>query len=168
MTAGAPCGARPASAEDRVAIRPMTAGDLPAIVALERAIFPAPWRAADFGGFLSLRAGLGRVAVAEEALVGYAVGWVASDEAELANLAVAAAARRRGAGRALVEAFSAAARVRGARSLWLEVRAGDAGAQAFYRHLAFADAGRRRGYYERPREDALVMVRALDSNPAQA
>ncbi|MFN2383352.1 MAG: GNAT family N-acetyltransferase [Gemmatimonadota bacterium] len=116
---------------ERVLIRPLEAPDLAAIAALERQIFPSPWRAADFGGFLRLPAGLGRVAVRADAVIGYAVGWVASDEAELANVAVAGEARRRGVGRTLLEAFLAAAAARGARSLWLEVRAGDAGAQAF-------------------------------------
>ncbi len=72
--------------------------------------------------------------------------------AELLNLAVHPRARRRGVGRALVEAA-------GSRRAWLEVRASNKGAIEFYRSLGFTICGRRRRYYRDPEEDAVLMAR---------
>lgn len=41
--------------------------------------------------------------------------------------------------------------------LWLEVRASNEGAIAFYEHAGFMVAGRRPAYYEQPAEDAILM-----------
>ena len=61
------------------------------------------------------------------------------------------------------------ARTAGIAELSLELRAGNAGARAFYRAMGFSDAGLLPGYY-RNREPALRMVRVLriSSEPAQA
>jgi ribosomal-protein-alanine N-acetyltransferase len=69
--------------------------------------------------------------------------------------------RRRGIGQALLEAGLAAVRSRGGREVFLEVRASNAAAQALYLGHGFRPAGRRRGYYQRPSEDALVLHLAL-------
>lgn len=100
--------------------------------------------------------GLGRVvwvAEVEGEVAGFAV-WqeLPGREAELLNLAVAPGARRRGAGRALVEAMQG-------RKAWLEVRASNEGAIRFYEALGFERRGVRRAYYRDPVEDAVVMGR---------
>jgi ribosomal-protein-alanine N-acetyltransferase len=106
-----------------------------------------------------------RLLVAEGALqdersdvLGYAVLYVVADQAELANLAVAPAVRGRGVGRALLESVVALARELGVRELFLEVRESNSVAQRLYRSVGFAPIALRRGYYESPVEDALVMV----------
>lgn len=91
-------------------------------------------------------------------VIGYAIGWVVADEAELANLGVAVRARRQGVGRRLVEAVVAAARERGGRRLYLEVRESNVAAVELYRSLGFQTVGRRSRYYARPSEDARVMA----------
>ena len=111
-------------------------------------------------------AGLGWVADSGEGAIGYAIGWVAGDEAELADLAVARPERRRGIGAGLVRAFAGEAGVRGARQLYLEVRDSNAEARRFYDRLGFRIVGRRAGYYRTPREDALVLRARLPLSPA--
>lgn len=93
------------------------------------------------------------VAEEEGVVAGFAV-WqeLPGGEAELLNLAVAPGARRRGAGRALVEAMQG-------KRVWLEVRASNEGAIRFYEALGFTRRGVRRGYYRDPVEDAVVMGR---------
>ncbi len=83
---------------------------------------------------------------------------VAGGEAEVLNLAVAAAHRRRGVATALLDEALRTARQRGAASVWLEVRESNLTAIAFYRRRGFAERGRRRGYYSSPGEDALVLA----------
>ena len=95
-------------------------------------------------------------------VLGYAVLYVVADQAELANLAVAPAFRGRGVGRALLESVVAVARELGVRQLFLEVRQSNSVAQRLYRSVGFVPVALRRGYYEAPVEDALVMALRLD------
>ncbi len=79
-------------------------------------------------------------------------------EADVVNLAVDPAARRRGVGRALLDKAVAVCRARGVPLLWLRVRASNRGARRFYRRCGFHTVGRFRGYYERPPETAILMA----------
>ena len=101
------------------------------------------------------------VAIEEEDIAGAVASRVAADEAEILNLAVARDWRRRGIGRRLMETALEGAVSGGVRRVFLEVRESNAGARAFYGRLGFAEAGRRRGYYHHPAEDALLLSRSL-------
>ena len=143
-----------------ILVRPLAEDDLQSVLSLERSVYPAPWRIEHFARVLDLAGGLGWVAAAAPRgeIVGYAVGWVVGDEAELANIAVAAERRGGGIGGRLLEVFRDEARERGAARLYLEVRASNEIARSFYEGRGFEVVGRRPGYYSRPREDALVMA----------
>lgn len=90
-------------------------------------------------------------------VAGYGVLWWAADEGELANLAVAPRARRQGVASRLLEALLEAAAREGLRSVFLEVRVSNREAIDLYRKRGFLEVGRRRRYYTRPVEDALVL-----------
>ncbi|HVZ48837.1 MAG TPA: ribosomal protein S18-alanine N-acetyltransferase [Gemmatimonadaceae bacterium] len=142
-------------------MRVATAADLDAIHAIEVASFATPWSRASFRDVMMSDAA--RLVVATDAtgaVVGFAVVVAAADEAELANLAVAPAARRSGVARNLVEHVLAAAEAGGARDVFLEVRESNAAARALYAAFGFAEVGRRRAYYQAPDEDALVLRRS--------
>jgi [ribosomal protein S18]-alanine N-acetyltransferase len=151
-----------------VAIRPATRDDLPAILAIERASFSDPWSRGSFASLLERPRVFFAVAVEgpHRAVVGHVVTWFVVDEAELANLAVVPGSRRRGIGAALLGAALDAAEARGARVMYLEVRASNRAALALYGSRGFEEAGRRRDYYRRPVEDALILRRAC--NPPDA
>ena len=102
------------------------------------------------------------VAEADEQIVGYVVALEAADEGEILNLAVAEAGRRRGLGRALVEAIVVALTDRGVRQIYLEVRESNVPARTLYQGRGFTVAGMRRAYYRYPTEDALVLRLPLD------
>ena len=95
-------------------------------------------------------------------VVGMIVTRIAADEAEILNLAVLPALRRRGLARALIVTALAAARALKARRVFLEVRESNLGARTFYRRMEFIEIGRRRAYYREPAEDALILARALN------
>ncbi len=140
-------------------IRRLEPADLSAVVTLERSVYPSPWPPEHFARITALPGSIARVAILPDgSLAGYAFGWVAADEAELANLAVAAAHRRRGVGGRLLDAMREAARERGAERMYLEVRVSNGAARSFYLRHGFAATGRRRDYYSRPREDAVTMA----------
>jgi len=91
------------------------------------------------------------VAEVDGAVAGFAV-WrgVGEGEWELLNIAVDMAFRRRGLGRALVNALPPG-------RIFIEVRGSNAAARALYEASGFRVCGRRRGYYQMPGEDGIVM-----------
>jgi ribosomal-protein-alanine acetyltransferase len=95
-------------------------------------------------------------------IVGIVVVRTVACEAEILNLAVLPASRRRGLASGLIQAALAGARSAGARRAFLEVRESNVGARIFYARMGFAEAGRRRAYYSGPTEDALILSRALE------
>lgn len=140
-------------------VRPLRPADLPAVMKIERSVYPSPWPEEHLARIVAFPGAIGRVAeVGDGEVVGYALGWVAADEAELANIAVAPPHRRSGVGHRLLESMREAAAGLGATRMYLEVRVSNEVAQAFYLARGFRVTGRRREYYSRPREDALSMA----------
>ena len=140
--------------------RPIRPADLPEVLAIERDAFPVPWTERAFRHLMDRDdAGVLVVDAPGGGVGGYAAYWVASDEAELADLAVHPEHRRRGVGRRLVEAVCREARRRGARTVFLQVRESNRAALGLYREAGFVEQGRRRRYYRRPSEDAIVLAR---------
>lgn len=146
-----------------VTLRVATPGDLEAIMQLERATFESDaWSEQSMSAEISNPNGFYLVAELLEAadeIVGYA-GLLAprrSEQADIQTIAVAPAARRAGLGRTLMNALLAEARARGAREVFLEVRADNPGAQRLYDSLGFAPIAVRPGYYQPDDVDAIVM-----------
>jgi ribosomal-protein-alanine N-acetyltransferase len=136
--------------------------DLAEVMAIEDAIYTHPWTRGNFAD--SLRAGYEcRTLRLGAELIAYFVLMSAAGEAHLLNLSVAARHQRRGHGAMLLGEAMALARGLGARSLFLEVRPSNRGAQALYTRFGFRKAGLRRGYYPAAvgREDALVLTLPL-------
>lgn len=140
-----------------ILLRPMTAADVPGVVAVENASFRTPWPAAAFCEELENARAHYLVAVEDEVVRGYVGVWVVLDEAQITNVAVAAAARGKGLGRKLMERAIACAKARGAAAMTLEVRPSNAVARALYASLGFVERGRRKGYYADDHEDALLL-----------
>ncbi len=126
--------------------------------AIEQSVFADPWSTQDFRDCLSSDA-LFRVAETRDCVAGYVVALDAADEGEILNLAVAPGGRRRGLGRALVLEVLDALAGRGVRQVYLEVRESNAPARALYAAHGFTEVGRRKQYYRRPVEDAIVLRR---------
>jgi ribosomal-protein-alanine acetyltransferase len=148
-----------------VVLRPARVTDAAVLAAIEANVFPDAWSVDAFRE--SLRSPQTRVTVADDGgdIIGYAVLFVAADEAELANIAVIAEARGRGIGRRLLEAALDNASAAGAGAIYLEVRASNTPAQRLYEQAGFVRIGERRGYYRDPDEDAWVMRRSLAAAP---
>jgi ribosomal-protein-alanine N-acetyltransferase len=139
------------------AIRPATAADLDAVAAIEREGFANPWTREYYAAELENDRSHSFVAVAPVgAIVGYLLFWRLGSELELHKIAVAPAQQRQGHGARLMEFFIGLGRGLGCERAVLEVRAGNAAAIGLYEKFGFRRVGRRKDYYERPREDALV------------
>ena len=158
MSAATAVGA-PELREDEPHERPATPDDVPAIAAIERASFGDPWSEASFRAMFANDGVVALVVEQRGRLVGYCIAWVIGDEAELANLAVAPDARRRGIGAQLLDALLRELGALGGATVFLEVRDGNAAARALYASRGFSISGRRKGYYRAPIEDAVLMRR---------
>lgn len=124
--------------------------------AIEQEVFSDPWSTQDFRDCVAYALFL--VAEADrDGISGYVVALDAADEGEILNLAVAPGGRRHGLGRALVDRAVEALKARGVRQLYLEVRESNAPARALYAERGFEEVGRRKQYYRRPVEDAIVL-----------
>ncbi len=96
--------------------------------------------------------------------VGFIIGQVAADQAEILTVGVAPELQRRGLGQLLVNGLIRAARRAEAKRLFLDVAADNAAAIGLYQRMGFAEVSRRAGYYARkegPAVDALVLSLAL-------
>jgi len=146
--------------------RPMRDDDLVYIAAIEAQIHAAPWTIGNFRD--ALAAGYEAcIGERDHRILVYGVLMLAPGEAQLLNLSVAPDARRTGLGRALLRRFVDDARRLGAEQLFLEVRPSNVVAIALYEAEGFERIARRDAYYPpacagAPREDALVMRRALE------
>jgi ribosomal-protein-alanine N-acetyltransferase len=138
---------------------------MPDVAAIEQACFSDPWPEASFRQAVDNPGIFFRVATEDAggAVVGYVVAWFAAGEGEIANVAVAPSARGRGIGGMLLDAAIATAADHGAEALYLDVRESNARARALYDSRGFVEVGRRRRYYRRPAEDAIVLRRAIGS-----
>ena len=101
---------------------------------------------------------------AGSAIIGFAIMRYGDDTAHLNLLAVAPAHRRRGIGRRLVAWLEDTALTAGTFTIALELRAGNAGARAFYAALGYRELVRVPGYYQ-GRECAIRMVRDVARQP---
>ncbi|MGB3406195.1 MAG: ribosomal protein S18-alanine N-acetyltransferase [Jannaschia sp.] len=128
---------------------------------LHAAVFDGPerWSEAAFSSSLDDPRCFFCIEDTEAALVGFALGRIAADEAELLTLAVAPEFQGCGWGRRLLEAFRLQARKRGAEVAFLEVSADNAVARALYGSAGWRTVGKRAGYYEGI--DAIAMRRDL-------
>ena len=131
---------------------------LPAIAALERQCFSDPWSVEMLRPELPDDSHEFLLAVEGDKLIGYVGLMTVLDEGYLSNVAVASEHRRQGIAEALLKALLMRARARKLSFVTLEVRAGNTPAQTLYRKLGFTEVGVRRGYYEHPREDAVLMT----------
>ena len=140
-------------------ILPMTAAHLFQVAALERVCFPSdPWSPDLFLAALDNPRTAILLAQREDGtILGYAVLSAVLDEGNLDNIAVAPDHRRQGVADALLSAVTGFGRDNLA-VLMLEVRASNAPAIALYEKHGFVAVGRRKNYYDMPREDAVLMT----------
>lgn len=134
--------------------------DLDAVLEIEHASFENPWTREMLSHELRNRP-VSRIYLLREApsgpVMAFCSVWVVLDEMHVNNLAVRPEHRRRGAGRALMEAVLERAAEAGCRLVVLEVRRSNLPAQALYEGLGFVLMGVRKNYYTKPDEDALVL-----------
>lgn len=146
-----------------ISLEPMIEAHLTRVLEIEGDAFSTPWTSEMFTqeveGHLGSRP---IVATLLGKVAGYAIAWFFDEDVHLVNLAVARQFHSNGIGTLLVNDVIRESRKLDKEVITLEVRAGHAGVQVFYRTFGFRSIGLRKGYYSDNREDALLMVLELD------
>ena len=150
-----------------VRIVPMNADHLDEVAELERICFSTPWSRNMLAeelenacsAFLVAEDDTGKVA-------GYAGLQVILDEGYITNVAVRPECRRNGIAGKLLQVFLDFGQANHLAFLTLEVRASNYDAIALYGSRGFRSVGRRKNYYEHPREDAVIMTKEFEDGTA--
>jgi len=145
-------------ASQRLQLRRLDYGDLPAVLQIERRIFPTPWSMAMFVLELSKKSGICLAAVEDDELAGYLICARYDEVWHVMNISVAPERQNRGIASAMLEELFREVDDPAARYT-LEVRPSNAVAIHIYEREGFRAAGRRRRYYRDNGEDAVVMWR---------
>jgi ribosomal-protein-alanine N-acetyltransferase len=133
-----------------ISYREMSTFDIPALVGIEKEVFPeSPWSAAQFREELS---GVPKsrkylVALENGKIVGYAGIALAGDVADIHNIAVIPSHRKQGIASHLLDELEAWALEKGVVALMLEIREGNTEAQPLYEKRGYKIISRRDNYY---------------------
>ena len=153
---------------DHVKIVPMNEGHLGELERLEKLCFSRPWSRRMLAEELENQCAA--FLVAEDGVSGKVLGYagllVMADEGYITNVAVFPEYRRSGVAAKLIEVFENFARGNRLAFLTLEVRPSNAAAIALYRRFGFQEVGRRKNYYDLPKEDALILTRYFEEEQA--
>ena len=153
----------------QVKIVPMAAEHLDRLEQLERMCFSRPWSKKMLAEELDNQCAAFLVAVEPETekAVGYAGLLVVADEGYITNVAVDPSCRRQGVAAQLLQVFDNFAKGNHLAFLTLEVRPSNAAAIALYEGFGVREVGRRRNYYDLPKEDALILTKYYTEEAAQ-
>ena len=155
--------------ENRMHVRivPMNGDHLDEVAELERICFSVPWSRNMLAEELDNLLSAFLVALDDSGrVVGYAGLQVVLDEGYITNVAVRPECRRMGVASQLLQVFLNFAEANKLAFLTLEVRASNYDAIALYGSRGFRSMGRRKNYYEHPKEDALIMTREFTDGTA--
>ena len=143
-------------------IRKMTLDDLEEVTRIEEANFSTPWTKAGFESQIKAGDTVYLVCEVDGKLVGLC-GYIRSfEEADVTNVSVLQEYRGHGIGTALMQALIEEGEKAGVRNFTLEVRVSNLSAIHVYERLGFESCGIRPGFYENPKEDAMIMWRMED------
>ena len=151
--------------ENRMHVRivPMNADHLDEVAELERICFSVPWSRNMLAEELDNLLSAFLVALDDnDKVVGYAGVQIILDEGYITNVAVRPECRRQGIAAKLLQVFLDFAKANELAFLTLEVRASNYDAIALYGSRGFRSVGRRKNYYEHPKEDAFIMTLEFD------
>ena len=148
----------------QVSLRPMGLADVDQVMAIERISFPTPWPREAFVYELTrnrnVASWVAEMACGAEDLqvVGSTIIWLGPEGAHIGTLAIHPDCRRHGIGQSLLAKALMECHKHGTHQAFLEVRTGNAPAQALYQKFGFEAVGVQTNYYTDTGEDAIIML----------
>lgn len=141
----------------QIEIRELREGDTGALAKIEEESFSMPWSENAFRELLNHTYCHYLVAVADGQIAGCCGYTNICHEANIDNVVVAERFRNQGIGRAMLTKLISSGEAEGVEAYTLEVRVSNAAAIHLYEEFGFQSEGIRPGFYEKPREDAMIM-----------
>lgn len=139
-------------------IRKMTSEDVPAVAALERSCFSEPWTENVYLQTLANENALYLLAENEDGELAGICGLLdILGEGDISNVAVAKPFRRQKVAERMMAELLGRGKERGIMAFTLEVRASNEAAIRLYEKFGFVCEGRRKKFYKKPEEDALIL-----------
>lgn len=163
-------------------IRGMTTEDIPQVAKIETECFSVPWSEKSFADSLKREDTIFLVCeeeknkeihdihgenseklqnepnISDKKIIGYIGMYLSFEEGEITNVAVTSSARKKGVGNALINAIKEFAKQQNIQRIILEVRASNTPAITLYEKNGFVFVGKRKNFYEKPVEDANIMI----------
>ena len=161
------------SPDPRVSLLIATPEHSDVITALHRAAFETGWSETSINQLLEADTAVAFLASVDQAFrpVGFVIGRLLADEAEIITVGVAPAARRRGIGHALLGGFMRAVALAGAQRVVFEVAVDNQAALQLYASRGFQTIGQRPSYYEAKSggaaTDALILAAHVEPQPSR-
>ena len=143
--------------QQEVTFRRMQPPDAAAVAALEEACSREAWSVKAYLNALANENACYLVAELDGCIVGCCGLWQSFSDADICNVAVHPAHRRRHVAKRMLTALMEEGKKRGVAFFTLEVRKGNDAAVRLYEKLGFVTEGVRRRFYQNPPEDALIM-----------
>ncbi len=144
--------------EAAVKIRKMTYEDAAAAAVLERECFSEPWSEKVYLSTLADENTIYLVAETQDGQLAGICGLLdILGEGDISNVVVAKSFRRQGIAARLFTELLQQGKERGITAFTLEVRASNEAAIGLYEKFGFVTKGRRKNFYRKPAEDALIM-----------
>lgn len=140
-----------------IVIEKMQTKDLPEVAEIEARVFSVPWSEQGFADALKQDT-IFVTAKQDGQVVGYCGMYCSFEEGEITNVAVLPETQNHGIGKKIISALLKASRKKNISRIVLEVRVSNTPAIRLYEGFGFQKAGIRKGFYEKPREDAAIMI----------
>ena len=145
-------------------VEKMTSSHIEELAKLEKACFSSPWSEDGLKSELNNNFARFFVAFSGGEIAGYIGSHNILGEVYITNVAVFPEFRRRGVGRLLVEFLVGEMKSEKADFVTLEVRKSNLNAISLYEKCGFQKVGERKDFYEKPREDGILMTYFLGDN----
>lgn len=142
-----------------IVVRRMQKEDLPEVCRIEKDNFSLPWSEKSFLESMERKDTVFLAALSEEEVAGYIGCYCIAGEGEITNVAVKDGYRRKGIGGMLLERLYEEGKALDTFEFFLEVRESNEAAIALYTRQGFVKEGIRKNFYERPVENAVIMVK---------
>lgn len=141
-----------------LAIIEMASEHVSSLAQIEKQCFSTPWSENSLAEEIENPNARFFVALCGEHVAGYIGAHNIVGEVYITNVAVNPSYRRQGVATKLIELLVEISRAENAEFITLEVRENNASAQALYEKQGFQVVGKRKAFYENPREDAILMT----------
>ena len=140
-----------------VIVTKMQKNDIGQVAEIESQVFSMPWSKQGFLDALDQDT-IFVVAKYQQKVLGYCGMYCSFEEGEITNVAVSPQVQKQGIGKKIISGLLELAKEKKITRIVLEVRVSNAPAIQLYEKFGFQNVGIRKGFYEKPREDAMIMV----------